>query len=326
MSHQLELMTMTDYTTKRCTFCQRDLPTTLEFFGSHIRHKDGLTSMCRECTRERKHKGIKRITVKDGMRLCSGCKVWKPLTREHFHYNERDKHGYAGLCIPCALIQKEQYRRSKGIPADPHKPKIEGMKYCRKCDTYYPATSEYFKQDKKKKDGFKYTCRTCSNKQSKSWRERNPDKQKQLQHAWYDEKGVEYHRDYNDRNREQARLFVSKRRARKRSLPDTLTKEEWQRALDYFSGRCAICGRPAGFWHTIAADHWIPFAHPDCTGTIATNIVPMCHGNGGCNNSKNDHDALIWLHKTYGKKKGDSIYQRIMDYFQWVKAQPPHGD
>src|SRR5581483_2176482 len=56
--------------------------------------------------------------------------------------------------------------------------------------------------------------------------------------------------------------------ARKRSLPDTFTERDWQRALEYWDYKCAVCGRPRGLWHTLAADHWIPLTAPDCPGTV----------------------------------------------------------
>lgn len=268
-----------------------------------------------------------RIATQDGKRKCFNCQQWKPLDRDHFHRSTQDRlFGFARECIECSLVKHNEYRRSKGIPAKPRKPKIEGMKYCRKCDTYYPSTHEFFNKDKGQPDGLKGTCKKCANAQSSDWRKRNPDKQKQAQHTWYDNKGADYHRKYNDDNREQARHIVRKRRARRKQLPDTLTFEQWQASLDYFKGCCAICGRPQGLWHKIAADHWIPLSHPDCTGTVATNIIPLCHGNDGCNNSKNDNNALWWLHKTYGVKQGNILYKKVMDYFEWVKQNSLHGD
>lgn len=34
-------------------------------------------------------------------------------------------------------------------------------KYCRKCGDYYPMTTEFWYQDKRSKDGFRYCCKGC---------------------------------------------------------------------------------------------------------------------------------------------------------------------
>lgn len=107
--------------------------------------------------------------------------------------------------------------------------------------------------------------------------------------------------------------------ARKRSLPDTFTERDWQRALEYWGYKCAVCGRPRGLWHTLAADHWIPLTSPDCPGTIPTNIIPLCHGEGGCNNSKRSKMPEVWLISKLGKKDGSQKLVEIDIYFLWVK-------
>src|SRR5512141_2961524 len=88
---------------------------------------------------------------------------------------------------------------------------------------------------------------------------------------------------------------------RKRKLPDTFTDQDWQRALEYWDYKCAVCGRPRGLWHTLAADHWIPLSDPECPGTIPTYIVPLCHGEGGCNNSKRSRSPQAWLEAKLGE-------------------------
>ncbi len=108
---------------------------------------------------------------------------------------------------------------------------------------------------------------------------------------------------------------------RKRSLPHTFSQEDWERALEYWGYRCAVCGRPRGLWHTLAADHWLPLTHPDCPGTVPTNIVPLCHGEGGCNNSKGKKMPDVWLEERLGKKQGFQKGVEIDAYFLWLKDQ-----
>jgi hypothetical protein len=113
-----------------------------------------------------------------------------------------------------------------------------------------------------------------------------------------------------------------RRAARKRGLPDTLRGQDWNRALMYFNHTCAVCSKPIrGLFHTVAADHWIPITSPVCPGTVATNIVPLCQGQDGCNNSKSNRDPREWLIGKYGSPKGKQILKRIEDYFEWVREQ-----
>jgi hypothetical protein len=106
------------------------------------------------------------------------------------------------------------------------------------------------------------------------------------------------------------------RKIREHKLPNTLTQEDWEHALAYFNGRCAVCDRPPGLFHTLSMDHWIPLNHPDCPGTTPQNIVPLCHGIDGCNGSKHAQDPLIWLIKRYGEKKGRAKFKAIETYLQ----------
>jgi len=109
--------------------------------------------------------------------------------------------------------------------------------------------------------------------------------------------------------------------ARKRSLPDTFSERDWLRALEYWGYKCAVCGRPRGLWHTLAADHWIPLTAPDCPGTVPTNIIPLCHGEGGCNNSKRSKVPDEWLVSKLGTKDAFQKQLEIDAYFLWVKDQ-----
>lgn len=112
------------------------------------------------------------------------------------------------------------------------------------------------------------------------------------------------------------RVSHNNHRAKKLSLPATLTLKQWKDTLDYFKGCCAVCGRPSGFWHTLAQDHWIPISSPNCPGTVAANMIPLCHGDGGCNNSKKDKLPIEWLIGKFGKRKGMQIFNRIQAYLE----------
>jgi 5-methylcytosine-specific restriction endonuclease McrA len=104
-------------------------------------------------------------------------------------------------------------------------------------------------------------------------------------------------------------------------LPNILTIEQWQHAINYFNGCCAVCGRPLeNLFGDIkpAIDHWIPLTYKgnDNPGTVATNIVPLCHGDiGSCNLNKSNKMPGEWLNHRFGKYKAKKISKRIQDYF-----------
>jgi ribosomal protein S27AE len=106
--------------------------------------------------------------------------------------------------------------------------------------------------------------------------------------------------------------------ARKKGLPNRFTSRDWDIALDYWGHKCAVCGRPRGLWHTLAQDHWIPLTHPDCPGTLPTNILPLCHGTDGCNNSKGKKHPVEWLEEKLGKRRARRKLEEIRLYFDWV--------
>lgn len=110
-------------------------------------------------------------------------------------------------------------------------------------------------------------------------------------------------------------------RARRKALPNTYTADDWAQALDYWDNTCAVCGRPPGLWHTLSQDHWLPLSHPDCPGTVAMNMLPLCYGADGCNNSKGKKEPHKWLIERLGKRKAKKKLAEIEAYFAWVKDQ-----
>lgn len=231
-------------------------------------------------------------------------------------------------------------------------------KRCTKCGKEYPATTDNFYRSAGGKYGLKSACIPCSSAKSNEWRAANKDKTSAARKSWYAsnrERRSEYNRAYREAHREYFASYMKvwgeenkehkattykawcqanpdKSRARghryrtsKLGLPSSLSASDWQFALSYFEGCCAACGRPPGLWHTLVADHWIPLSSSDCPGTVAWNIVPLCHdkkdGVGGCNNSKYNTRPAEWLVKKYGKRKGWSILLRIEEY---LKSRNPN--
>jgi len=105
------------------------------------------------------------------------------------------------------------------------------------------------------------------------------------------------------------------RRARILSLREDFTDDDWRLALSYFHNSCAVCGSKE---RTLAPDHWIPLAHPDCIGTTITNMIPLCCGPGGCNNIKQSQHPKQFLSSRYPPEKVKEIMDAVEKYFYLV--------
>lgn len=114
---------------------------------------------------------------------------------------------------------------------------------------------------------------------------------------------------------------LERRRAKKRGLPATFMRDDYIFMHQYWHFVCAICGNQEGFHWTLALDHFIPMTAPNCPGTVATNILPLCHGQGGCNNVKGSQNPQAWLLDRFGTRKAASILKKINAYFEVVRQR-----
>ncbi len=277
---------------------------------------------------------------------CTKCGELKSI--REFHRNRSTPDGYHGNCKKCRARQ-EGFRYIEPLPCVP-----AGYRYCKACQQTYPLTDEYFQLGT---HSGRYYCKRCVQESKRIWAERNRNhvhnyfQQYRQSHRERDQENARHYRENNrDKIRatnrkyyhahkheyQQARRMRSarypylrvaekqRRRARQQALPCGFTRDDWRKCLDYWDNRCAACGRPKGLWHTIAADHWIPLSNPDCPGTIPTNIIPLCHGVDGCNNSKASHDPTQWLIDHFGKRKAQDILARVEAYFTWIKEPNSH--
>lgn len=217
------------------------------------------------------------------------------------------------------------------------------LKRCGACCALYIKSPDYFQCNLTQPDGLDYLCIPCRQEPEDNLRlerERsgrnsrirkaqiNPRSKPNTPRQEYSGKKAA-RRAANLRQwarpelRAWLRVYYHNRRARLRGLPHTFTRDEWSRCRDYFNGCCAVCGRQGKDLfktHTIAADHWIPLANPDCPGTVATNMLPLCHGEDGCNNTKWAKHPNDWLFQVYGKQKAATILKRVNTYFDWVRC------
>jgi hypothetical protein len=308
---------------KRCTRCENVYPNTTEYFYKRKSTKDGLSYWCKSCFRI----PVNPLTDPGDTKRCNTCGEDYPRTGVYFFRFSRTKDGFDASCKRCRGHVFTE-RNPSGLA------NREGYKRCRKCGEEYPATTEWFYAEKNAKNGLKATCKMCyrklNNTNNKRYYVANRDSIRMKYRQYYTDnhdREIMRFREWRRLNPEKVKIVTQRRLARKRFLPDTLTKEQWLHAIEYFNGCCAVCGRQANDLfgtHTLAMDHWIPLSdpRPDNPGTVVWNIVPLCHskkdGENGCNNLKNDKPAEQWLIEKFGTRKAKQIMQRIHAYFDSV--------
>lgn len=251
-------------------------------------------------------------------KCCSKCGTEYPATTEYFHRHKN--HGRVGLRPECkSCTSKQQGYKYTPRQINPVCP--DGYQYCRTCQTVQPMDVSHF-SFRKDRNRYSTECRHCSRIRINAWCARNSEKRRlssKKHRIKYSSEERIRKRKYQDQNRDKVNANTHRYRARKQALPASFTAFDWNRAVNYFNGCCAVCGRPPGLWHKLAQDHWMPVA----LGGAYTpdNIVPICDGIDGCNESKNKHLAHDWLIKKFGPRKAKIIETRIADYFEWVKQQ-----
>jgi hypothetical protein len=242
-------------------------------------------------------------------KTCTKCGQTFPATAEYFYKARSGKYGVASCCKTCWAEDRRLYREKNRERIAESKRQYQ--------QTNQEKIAEYQRQwrennrDKEIKHNREYY---------QANREKLKERSRQYHHA-HREKIAQRSRKYREANKERKRVNHIRRKARKRSLPDTLTVKQWEDCLKYWNGCCAVCGNQLRdlFGNVVPhADHWLPLISPNCPGTTADNTLPLCNS---CNLSKNKVMPNEWLERKYGKRKAKQILERIENYFEWVRNQ-----
>lgn len=256
-------------------------------------------------------------------KVCTKCGIEKPATTEYFHKTKSGKLGLTAACKVCQAEHSRLYRvanhekileRNRRYKIEnPEKVKESGKRY------YAANKNEILRKNKER-------IKANPEKHAKllrRWSQEHPEKRREYVRNYrlrHPERRVEHERRYAKANPEKMRIKWSRRTARKRNLPDTFTPKQWERALDYFHGCCAVCGSQLyDLFGSVEphADHWIPLSNPKCTGTVVTNMLPLCNT---CNLSKLATLPNEWLGQKFGKRKAKQILEKVEAYFVWAKS------
>lgn len=241
-------------------------------------------------------------------KACKKCGVPQPL--EAFYRDRKRSDGRRNTCIECDKVRKRSpevvaqskryYHSAKGKAAEKRYTQSDKFKETRKRYASIPEVAEKIKE-RSRTAGLKYS-RTQKGKETILTYRSRPEVQARRRDYI-----SEYYSTLSGEKRERylarSRRAVQEREARKKSLPATLTEEDWQRALDHFGHRCAYCGREG----RLAQEHFVPLTlggpyTPD-------NIVPSCKP---CNTRKRNHLPEEWC--------SVETYDRILQYFRTLSG------
>lgn len=292
-------MTSSSIPQKRCTKCGEEKPDTPEYFG---KCGFGLHQRCKLCAREyhRQHRAKNVEQLREYYRQYreSNAEQLREYHREYYEANIEK------------IRESEHRRRAENIE--------QFREYSRQ---YYEVNADRIRENVRR---YRRENPDKAREAIKRWRLANPERVRGYHRVWRvnnPDKAHESTRRWSQANPEKIRAKQHRRRALKLSLPATFTAEHERHALDYFNGCCAVCGRQLKDLfrtHTVHFDHWIPLSKGG--GSTPDNTVPLCGGQGGCNNSKGANDPLEWLVYKFGTAKAKKILARIQVYFDSLEV------
>ncbi len=314
---------------KPCSRCKRKLPAKFPYYNRNKNKKSGFEYHCRGCkygwSDNRFQAEILSFALLGrGYKQCKDCSDIKPLSE--FPKSKSCLGGRRPECRECHNNDQREYW---------HKPEIqskqkehnrrEAVRARHRAWENRPEhklrKSEYDKSPERKAIRREQNKRADVKARRRQYYQRLDIREKQNKYN-----RERYHQ--NERVKALTRANRQIRRARLLSLPKDYSATDWQKAIEYFGGCCAVCGRQPEPPLTLAADHWIPLAKGGAT--IPTNIVPLCHslkgGARSCNRNKWHKDPYQWLVEKYGELKAQEIERRIQGYFSWLVKQNGQSD
>ena len=93
---------------KECKKCGKEYPQTSDYFYKRRDYKNGLDTTCKVCRRKEDRERQERL--KANTKICSQCKVEKPLNEEHF---DKLKTVYRSVCKSCREENKKKRNKEK---------------------------------------------------------------------------------------------------------------------------------------------------------------------------------------------------------------------
>ena len=250
--------------TKVCSKCGKGV--SADKFCKDKRRHDGLASECKEC--HNKHYQQNKVYIGE-----CGKK-----------YRQENK-------AAIEEYQKQYRQKNKSDIAE------RGKRYYLVNKKYITGRNQRYHQEHK----------VSTAKYNKQWRQDNVEilagKRKQWQQ---DNKEIiaKKQKLYHSEHLVEHRIRDQKREAKKRSLPATLTIEQWERIKLHFNNRCCYCGEEK----PLAQEHFISLT--SYGSYDINNIVSACKE---CNSSKYNKSFFSWYpsHESYDDKRKDKILKYL---------------
>jgi hypothetical protein len=105
-------------------------------------------------------------------KVCTKCKKKKSINE--FHKCKKGKNGKKAVCITCRCISASNHRKKIVKKNRLNKPPTPKKRTCPKCKVIKDGTDFY--SNLSNVNGISCWCKTCHDKPSREWEQRNPDK------------------------------------------------------------------------------------------------------------------------------------------------------
>lgn len=234
----------------------------------------------------------------NAVRTCTKCGQVLPETPEYFH---RQGSGLRPNCKRCELERKRKAYNSE-------------LQRVQKAD-YRKANPEKARESNRKNYNKHAEQRRLYAKEYRLEHHETVTEKERVYRTEHQLELKKRRREIYAKEPERFSAYFNRRRARKKSLPDTFDHEQALNALNYWNRKCAYCGKR--LTATFCMDHFIPLSdpRPDNPGTVASNMLPAC---SRCNTSKNRIDPFAWILSRF-PKKAKRIIKAIESYFAGLK-------
>lgn len=152
---------------KYCRRCKDCWPITFDFWGKDAKQKDGLTLICKACTKDQKLKLVCPLEPEVPSKACSCCNKIKPATSACFMPMPDTRDGFSGQCRECKNRVKRE--RAAAIRAGisrttPFVPTADTVyTACTACGIEKPQDAAFFHRSPVTKSGLLAQCKVCTN-------------------------------------------------------------------------------------------------------------------------------------------------------------------
>lgn len=267
--------------TKVCSKCGKELPLNNEYFNTRKSSKDGYYTYCKECHKNRMKIYYENNKEKEAIRG----KIYRENNKEKIAKSHKEHYEN----------NKEYYQKWRENNKD-HINKFNKAYYQQNKYHLIERQKEYYQTNRdyvlKYKSLYYQKNKESIEKYRVKYRVKNHDKIRN------------YFKLYYKNNKDKLRIYHQRRKAKKNSLPSSLTEQEWIEIKNKFNNRCAYCGKKT----YLEQEHFVPLSKGG--EYTSNNIIPACRS---CNASKRNKDFFEWYsnYKYYNDERKNKILKFI---------------